>query len=57
MSDKLTNGMEFINQDFRGDNHPPLGDHLNFEVKLNLRGAKDGRQVNLSNTHITLGDD
>ena len=50
------NGMEYIDQNFRGDNHPPLGEHLNYEVKLDLKGAKEGRQANMSNTHISLDD-
>lgn len=55
--EKSSNGMEFVDFDVRGDNHVPFGDHLNCEVKLNLVGTKDGRQVVLSNTHIQLDTD
>jgi len=52
-----TDGMEFIDQEVREDSHEPIGDHINYEVKVNLQSWKDGRQVDLSNTHIPLDRD
>lgn len=54
MADNKDIVMRYIDYQIRGDDHPPLGEHINVEVKLNLKGSKDGRQVDLSNTHIPL---
>lgn len=49
--------LKFTRESFRFDSHEPLGDHLNHEVWLELKGKKKGRSLLLSNTHIRLGDD
>lgn len=57
MSGNSKDLMKDVDISVRGDNHAPFGDHLNFEVKLNLHGPKEGRQFTLSNTHISLDRD
>ncbi|MCK9568217.1 hypothetical protein M0R72_04665 [Candidatus Pacearchaeota archaeon] len=46
---------KFIDESIRFDDHEPYGEHLNYEVKLNLTGEKSGRQLGLTNVHIPFG--
>ncbi len=45
---------KYVRETIRGDNHPPLGEHLNYELWLDRTGRKKGRSELVTNVHIPL---
>lgn len=43
-----------VRETIREDNHSPFGEHLNYELWMNLNGQKEGRSKLINNLHIPL---
>ncbi len=43
---------DLVNVEVRLDNHPPLGNHINVESVIDLRGPLEGRQRRITNNHV-----
>ena len=45
---------KFVDITWREDSDEKIGDHINYEVWMKKIGSKEGRNLNLSNTHILI---
>ncbi|MBN2641850.1 MAG: hypothetical protein JXR78_09365 [Victivallales bacterium] len=52
MSDVEKRLADYIDVEVRLDDHPPIGPHINVESVIDLEGAKEGRQMRITNNHV-----
>ena len=45
---------KYVRETIREDDHAPFGEHLNYELWLDLKGKKEGRSKQITNVHIPL---